>query len=461
MKFMKTASLRSLFFKNAVANVLGGAGSALFNLLLPALVVRHLGKLEFSVWSLALQVLIYLQIFGFGVQTAMTKFIAQGYELDDVEDQRKTLKAGMVLVSGFVLLAFFAVILLVIFYPMLFSNVPPEFSGEFRMCILLIGTSAAWQLFSLIPMGLFFGLHRNIIPVGGQLFVRMLSLLMLWVVLQQGAGLIALSLTMALCGALIVPLNFLAIKRWALNLTLALAPLDRIRFKELLAYCANLAVWNIAMLLVSGLAIMLVGYFDFSNVPAYSLAATVITIMIGVQQAIISPLLPAGSKLNAREETRGQLSGLLIRATAICIAGLFISVFVLKFFGAALLQAWLGKGYSENILQLLLILAAANMIRNVALPYSMLLLAINMQKEVRLTVIVEGVATLIASLILAYYYAAIGIAYGAVVGAMCGFFCNYIFNFKRTRLLVPDIFKFTLRTGILFVFPVAIFVIVF
>lgn len=458
---MKTASLRSLFLKNAVANVLGGAGSALFNLLLPALVVRHLGKLEFSVWSLALQVLIYLQIFGFGVQTAMTKFIAQGHELDDLEDQRKTLKAGIVLVSGFVLLAILAVVLLVIFYPLLFSNVPAEFVGEFRICIFLIGISAAWQLFALIPMGLFFGLHRNIIPVGGQFFVRMLSLLLLWVVLQQGAGLVVLSLTMALCGALIVPINFLAIKRWASSLTVSLAPLDKFRFKELLAYCANLAVWNIAMLLVSGLAIMLVGYFDFTNVAAYSLAATVITIMVGVQQAIISPLLPAGSKLNARAETRGQLGGLLIRATGICIFGLLLSVFLLKFFGAPLLKAWLGKGYSENVLELLLILAVANLIRNVALPYSMLLLAINMQKEVRLTVIVEGVTTLAASVIMAYYYGALGVAYGALIGATCGFFCNYLFNFKKTRLLVPDIFEFTLKTGILLVFPVAIFVIEF
>src|SRR5476649_33324 len=116
---MTTASLRNLFLKNAVANVIGGAGSALFNLLLPALVVRHLGKLEFSIWSLALQILIYLQIFGFGLQTAMTKFIAHGYELNDLEDQRKTLKAGLVIVSSFVLLAVVAVIGLVIFYPLL------------------------------------------------------------------------------------------------------------------------------------------------------------------------------------------------------------------------------------------------------------------------------------------------------------------------------------------------------
>jgi len=458
---MTTASLRNLFLKNAVANVIGGAGSALFNLLLPALVVRHLGKLEFSIWSLALQILIYLQIFGFGLQTAMTKFIAHGYELNDLEDQRKTLKAGLVIVSSFVLLAVVAVIGLVIFYPLLFKNIPIELVSEFRICILLLGISAAWQLFALIPMGVFVGLHRNIIPVAGQLFIRMLSLLALWLVLKQGAGLVSLSLTMALCSALIVPINFLAIRRWASSLTTALAPLDKSRFKELLAYCGNLAVWNIAMLLVNGLSIMIVGYFDFKNVAFYSLAATIITIMVGVQQAIISPLLPAGAKLNAREETRHELAGLMIKATRICIAGLIISVLLLKFFGMIFLKTWLGNGYSSEVLELLLILSIANMIRNIALPYSMLLLAVNMQKQVRLTVVVEGVATLMASIALAYQYGALGVAYGALLGSVSGFFCNYAFNFYRTRLIVPDIFLFTMRVGVFFTLPVAIFVIVF
>ena len=441
--------------------MIGGAGSALFNLLLPALVVRHLGKLEFSVWSLALQVLIYLQIFGFGLQTAMTKYIAHGHALIDIEDQRKTVKAGLVLAGIFALLAAVAVGGLVIFYPLLFSNVPRELVSEFRICIFVLGISAAWQLLSLMPMGLFIGMHRNIIPVTAQLLVRMLSLFMLWVVLQNGAGLLVLSLTMAICGALLVPMNYMAARRWASDLLIQLGALDRVRFREMLGYCGSLAVWNIAMLLVSGVAIMMVGYFDFQRVASYSLAATLITIMIGVQQAIISPLLPAGAKLNAREETRPELAGLLNRSTLICMLSLGLSVLLMKFLGDWFLQLWLGKGYSPDILKILLILAAANLIRNTALPYSMLLLAVNMQKQVQLTVLVEGIVTLIASLTLASSHGAIGIAYGALVGSIAGLLCNYTFNFSKTRLLVPNILKFSIKSGIYISFIVAIFVIVF
>lgn len=452
---MTKPPLRTLFVKNAFANVLGGAGAAVFNLLLPALVVRHLGKLEFSVWSLALQVLMYLQLFGFGLQTAITRFIAHGNELNDIEDQRKTVKAGLVLACGFVALAIIAVICLVLFYPLLFSNVPVEMIKEFRICIALLGISAAWQLFALVPMGISIGLHRNIIAVGGQLLVRILSLIVLWIVLNEGGGLLRLSITLAVCGALIVPINFLAIRYWVFSLINRLGSLDKKRFRELSGYCASLAVWNVAMLLVSGIDIVVVGYFDFERVGAYSLAATVISIMLGVMQAVMSPLLPSGTALNARKETRHKLSVLLVKSTRLCLLWLFLSVFFIKFFGEFFLSYWLGNGYSYDVYVLLIILAVANMIRNSAMPYAMLLMAINMQKQVKNTVFIEGIVNLFVSLMLASKYGAFGVAYGTLIGSVAGFCCNYALNFEKTRILIPNTLNYTVKSIVFLIFPVA------
>lgn len=455
---MSSASLRTLFLKNASANVAGGAGAALFNLLLPALVVRHLGKLEFSVWSLALQVLIYLQLFGFGLQTAITRYIAHGRELNDLDDQRHTIKAALVIGAGFVALGIAAVALLVVFYPQLFTDIPAEVIGKFRMCVALLGFSAAIQLYALVPMGLFVGLQRNIFPVAGQLLIRMFSLFALWVVLQSGAGLLALSVTLAGCGALIVPVQFWSVRKWASELLIQLGPLNNSRFREILQYCGSLAVWNVATLLVNGVGVMLVGFYDFEHVGAYSLAATVITIMIGIQQAVMSPLLATGATLNAREETRMQLPALLNKSTRICVVGLSLSLFAIHFLGNEFLSVWLGNGYSRDILSLLTVLAVANAVRNTALPYSLLLLAMNSQKQVQLTVMVEGVATVSASLLLAQRHGAIGVAYGALIGASGAVACNYVFNFARTRILVPNILSFTKKSFVLLLPLVGIFV---
>lgn len=451
----KHAPLRMLILKNAFANVIGGLGTAIFNLLLPALVARYLGKLEFTVWNLALQVIVYLQIFGFGLQNAVTRFIAHGHELNDLSDQRKTIKAGLVLTAWFASLALLAVAALVVFYPVIFADIPTPMVNEFRLCIVALGLSAAWQLFALVPNGIFIGIQQNIIPVGAQLLVRLLSLGAILLVLSRWADLTVLSLTFALSGALLVPLCFMAAYRWAGEKIREMGKLDKQRFRELVRYCGTMAAWNVAILLISGLATMLVGYFDFARVAAYSLAVTLITIMAGLQQALMSPLISAGAKLNARAESRDELPALLIRATRLCLIGLLVSVLMIMALGDWFLKIWLGNGYSPDIISLLVVLAIGSMVRNTTVPYAMLLMALNMQKQALVTAFVEGVITLGASVVLGYRMGAMGVAYGALLGSVAGSLSQYLYNFKRTRVLVPDIARYGVRSGAFLVMPLA------
>lgn len=453
--FTKITPARIIFLKNAFANVIGGLGIAAFNLVLPALVARYLGKLEFTVWNLALQVIIYLQIFGFGLQNAVTRFIAHGHELNDLVDQRKTVKAGLVLATLFTTLAVLAVVLLIVFYPVIFSDIPAIMVGDFRLCIAVLGFSAAWQLFALVPNGVFIGVQQNFIPVAVQLTVRVLSLVVIFFVLKQWSDLTFLSIAFAISGALVVPLSFLAVYRLANDKIKEMGALDLPRFRELRSYCGSMAALYIAILLISGLATMLVGYFDFSHVPAYSLAVTLITIMAGLQQALMSPLISAGAKLNARPESRAELSNLMIRSTRICVIVLFLSVVTIQFFGDWFLKIWLGNGYSPDIIDLLMVLVIGSMVRNATVPYAMLLMALNMQKLALITAFIEGVITLTASVVLGSHLGAMGVAYGALLGSVAGALSQYLYNFKRTRVLVPDIWRYGVQSGAFAVMPIA------
>ena len=429
------SAIRNLFLKNAVANILGGAGSALFNLLLPALVVRHLGKLEFSVWTLALQILIYLQLFGFGMQIAMTKFIAQGKEIGDVADQRKTVKAGLMLVSAFVLVAILAVILLVIFYPLLFSNIPPAFVGDFRVCIFVLGVSAAWQLYALIPNGVFVGLQRNIVPVSAVLIIRMLSLLALWLVLENGGGLLALSITLATVGAFLVPGSYLFARRWAKYLTIELGAVDWGRFRELWHYCASLAVWNLAMLFVNGVDMILVGHFDFEKVAAYSLAVTFITILVGVLQAVLNPLVAIAASSFANPLKVGNLPKLLSLSSLGCSALMVVIVSVFFWIGKDVLKLWVSAEYVTDVYLILTVILIAHSIRNALMPFSIFLIAIAEQKKAFVPAVIEGVVNLCASLYLGSRLGAIGIAYATLIGATAGVLASFILVVGKTHVL--------------------------
>lgn len=432
---MTVASLRNLFLKNAVANVIGGAGSALFNLLLPALVVRYLGKMEFSVWTLALQILLYLQIFGFGLQTAMTKFIAHANEKNDVDDQKKTIRAGLALVTYFAMTAVLVVVGLIIFYPFLFSNIPVELVSEFRICIGLLGLSAAWQLFALVPNGMFVGLHRNIIPVVCILSVRMLSLLSLWLVLKNNGGLLALSITLACCGALVVPASYLCAKRWASGLIHKLGNIDRARLRQIFNYCASLAVWNLAMLFVNGVDMIVVGHFDFEKIAAYSLAITSITVLVGVLQAILNPLIAIGSATYANPEKAGKLPKILVMSSLSCSFFLILVTVLFFIFGKYVLELWISQNYVSDVYSFLLILLIAHSVRNIMMPFSILLVAIAEHKKALIPALSEGGINLLFSLLLASKLGAHGVAYATLIGALAGVFASFILVVKNTTVL--------------------------
>lgn len=455
---MKTASLRNLFVKNAVANVLGGAGSALFNILLPALVVRYLGKLEFSVWALALQILLYMQLFGFGLQTAMTRYIAHGNALGDESDQRKTIKAGLVLVSAFILLALVFVLLLALFYPLLFTDVPAQLIGEFRLCIVIMGISASLQLFALVPSGVFFGLHRNIIPVAGLLFVRISSLLGLWLVLANGGSLVQLAAVLSCCGLLLLPISFFYMRRWARTLITHLGTVDWNRCQELFRYCASLAIWSIAMLLVNGVDLVIAGHYDFNNVASYSLAITAITILVGITQAVLSPLVAIGSASSADSEKSRTLPRLLTLSSAGCAAFLILTIVIFLLFGKTLLSLWLDSDYVDSVYHLLSVMLFAHALRNFLMPYSLLLVAVGEHKKAFMPAILEGLFNLIFSIILAQKFGIIGIAYGTLIGSFAGVLSFIIFVANKTPILTISRFHFLKRV---IVIPVAILGVLF
>lgn len=453
---MSGFSVRNLLIKNAFANVVGGAGSAVFNLLLPALVVKHLGQMEFSVWNLALQVIVYLQLFGFGVQNVITRFIARGNELNDVADQRNTIQAGLMLVTGFVSVAILAVGGLVWVYPLLFPRVSAGLTSEFRTAIAVLGLSAVWQLYALIPMGVFIGLHRNIIAVGGQLLVRLFSLFALWFALSEGAHLAGLAWILALCGGLLVPLNVVAMYRWTKPLLSNFGPYHRQRLREMLHACGGLTVWSIAMLFVNGIDLVVVGHFDFPKVSAYSLAVTVVTILIGGVMAVISPLIAIGSKLYANQSNRNKIPALLIKATqyiVLSMGGALIGVLVLGKWG---LGFWIPSEYINDVYKILLILLAANLIRNFLGPYAILLVATGLQKYVLSPGMFEGVANLIASLIFVQRYGAMGVAFGTLVGSVVGVGAHFLNSFVKTRELVPSTTSFFLEGLLLPLTPIFI-----
>ena len=201
--------------------------------------------------------------------------------------------------------------------------------------------------------------------------------------------------------------------------------------KEIIEYCFSLSIWTFATLLVVGLDTTIVGIYDFASVANYAIAASLITFILGIQNALFTVLIPAAAVLEARENAR-ELGILLITTTRYSMYLLLFSGLPLVIFAKDILNFWVGPNYATTTAVLLQILIIANIVRLSALPYAMLLIGTGQQRLVVISPLIEGFSNLLASIIGAALIGAKGVAIGTLIGSIIGIGLNLFYNMPRT-----------------------------
>lgn len=424
------SSLVKRFTSNAGANIIGGIGTAIYNLILPSIVVHRLNPEDFSIWSLGIQVIIYIQVLGFGVQTAIARFISADNEIGNKVGIFSTVMAGRKILRILMLLGIITSVLLMIIYPLFFNGLNHSGVTVLRYCILAFGLSSSLQLLSLLPIGFFTGLHKNYIHVLAQLFGRIISILIIYLLVKAEASITVLSVGLSIglvipCGLLVYIMN----KSQLFTTEIIMETQAYDRDKELISYCKVLAVWSFCMLFVNGFQPFIAGYFDIRNVGIYSLAFTFIMVMVGLQQAVMAPILTLGSALWGKNE-KEKIFELYKISTIACCCILIFSIIFLFFFGHILISIWIGNAYALNVYNIVMLLALSNAIRNILSPYSLLLIAIGSHRKAYMPAIIEATAIIILCSLLGDKYGVNGVAYGAIGASIISIVTNPMLTFK-------------------------------
>jgi O-antigen/teichoic acid export membrane protein len=429
---------RLTLLKNAVANLMRGSASALVALLLPPFLVRAMAPPEFAAWSLVLQLSAYAGFLDFGIQTAVGRFVAHANELRDTELRGRIVSTAMWRLAGSAALALALVGILAWQIPNLFREMPPGLYGDARLALLLVGGSTALGLPASVFIGIFVGLQRNEVPaaiIGGGRLVGAVAVL---AVVARGGSLVSMAAALAGVNLLSYALQYWAVRRWAPEMRVQPRAMSRRAAREILAYCASLSIWSFATLLVQGVDTTVVGFFDFAAVGYYTVAASFITVILGMQNALFSALIPEAAILSARGDD-ARLGGLLTKATRYGMFALLATGLPLLVAARPILSLWVGPTYANGAAPLLQVLVVANVVRLSAVPYAMLLIGTGQQRLVTVTPLVEGFTNLIASVVGAYYLGALGVALGTLVGAVVATLCNVLYNMPRTRAIALDI----------------------
>ncbi|MGO9203524.1 MAG: polysaccharide biosynthesis C-terminal domain-containing protein [Limisphaerales bacterium] len=428
----RVSSSARVVLGNALANVLRGGIAALVALALPPILTRSLPVSTFGAWGLILQLAAYVGLLDFGLQMAVSRFVAHCNELGDRGQRDSIVSTAFAALSGLGAVGFAAMLVLAWQLPRMFSQMPASLYSGARTALLLVGASLALSLPFGVFNSIFIGLQRNEVPAAIVVAGKVIGGGLVVVAARLGGGLFWMAVGMAAANVATALAQYWACRRVAAEIRVSSSALSRGAGRELFGYCFSLSVWSVAMLLVSGLSTAIVGVFDFKSVAYFTVAVSLTNFLAGIQSAAFSAIMPVAAALGARRDAR-QLGEVLISSTRYGMLILLLGGLPLIICSFWILRLWVGAGYALHAQAFLQVLVAANIVRLSATPYCALLIGTGQQRLVILTPLVEGAANLFSSILLASALGPVGVAWGTLVGAVVGVTCNYVYNMHRTK----------------------------
>jgi O-antigen/teichoic acid export membrane protein len=436
--------------QGSASNVARLLFSMLVGVFIPPFLVRHLSQAQYGAWTLILQLSAYINLLDLGLQTAVSKFVAEYHAIGDRDANHRLVSTSL---TAFILTApigAVAVIVMTFSVPGLFHQMPADLLRDVRFSLLVVGLSAVFALPFNPFLAVFNGLQDYSFPTVLSVVSRALSAFVLVVLLLLHGGLIELAFGIAFCNIATALTQFHGWRRFARERVAFSFPFfDRKSAVKLGRYSGVLIVWTLGGLCVSGLDLVLVGHFDYRNTGFYAIGASLTNFMLLIVSSLFGPLMPAISSMQA-EKTPRQIGDLAIRATRygtllLCLLGLPLLI------GAyPLLTLWVGTQYALGSVLFLQVLIIANMIRQLAYPYSLIVVATGKQHVAMAAAISEAVVNIVVSMWLAYKIGAIGVAIGTIAGALVSlglhiavsmYLTRATVSFERSRLVLDGILR--------------------
>ena len=197
---------------NALANLLGGAISVGFSLIVPAMMSRFLNEKDFHIWNIGMQVALYIQVIGIGIQTAVSRQIAQEGAASNRAMEIDVINSAFRVAFVMVMLCCIAVGIFVALGPVLFKIDQGELQKILRLSVFWIGLGSSIQIMYFVAAGLCVGKHLNIINVALQLFLKAVMVAGLYFLSKFCDGVLGFSEMYFFSVCVSVPLVFFLVK---------------------------------------------------------------------------------------------------------------------------------------------------------------------------------------------------------------------------------------------------------
>lgn len=436
-------SFASTLARNILASLARVIAVSLVAVVLPAFLTHHLPVAIYAAWVLIIQLAAYVSYLDLGIQTGVSKFVAEFDARHDTAGAGRHASAGLVLMLFAGALGLLLTSGLAWQVPRLFRGMPTNLQHDVRVSVLLIGTSLCFGLVCAVYSAVFLGLQRYWIPMSITIVNRVSYAAIVVIVVMLRGSLEAMGIAVATVNVLTGLLQVFAWRQKASHIRVSMRTPDYGVLKNVTRFCSLQSVWMMAMLCIAGLDVTIVGHFDYPQTAYYSVATLPVAFILMIMAAMLNPLMPASSALSTRRSP-AEMGELVARFTRYAVFVLLLTGLPLIVFGYPILRLWVGEQYAVHTLSYLRILLLANIIRNLCAPYATMIIATNRQSAAIIAAVSEAVVNLASSIYLASRFGAIGVAVGTVLGAFVSVALHFglTMHFTRATLAISRLLLF-------------------
>jgi O-antigen/teichoic acid export membrane protein len=403
--------------QGSASNLVRVVLSMLVSMVLPPFLVHRMPAAEYSAWVLILQLSAYVGLLDFGLQAAIGKYVAEYDASGEREASHRLVSTSftiLALAGGVACLAICAMVWAV---PRLFHQMPAALVPEVRIALVAIGLSTAIALPFSTFTATFTGLQEYFFPTIVATISRVGSAALLIVLLLLHCSLVQLALVMAGFNVATAATQFFGWRKFLkgrVNFSFLL--FHRRSATQLAKYGSVLSIWSLAMFFVSGLDTVIVGHYQYKDTGFYAVASGAANFMLTVIASVFGPLVPAVSSMQSGS-TPDRIGDLCTKIARYCTLLLCLLGLPLVFGAYPLLSLWVGKKYATQSALYLEVLVLGNVVRQLVLPYILIVVATGKQHLATIAAISEACVNIVLSIWLVQRIGAVGVAIGTLVGA--------------------------------------------
>lgn len=427
---------KRLYQTNALLNLAGGASSACMVLILPYLLNRLLSQQDYAIWVLGFQAVLYVPMLGLGIHQILNRTIAHSLALGDFSQLQRQLGSGFLLV---LLLASMVGTLVWVSSPYvgLLSGASSGADQQIGLVWRTIGSGASVGLLSLFFFGCFGGQQRYEWENAYKAMIALGFLSLVWWADIQAITLTPLTLAFAYVMVIGGAMTLL-VWRFIYSDVFSWRMLKQWHFPTVKSYLRSMygyGVWQIGILMVSGLDLWIVARVNFAAVPGYAIALSFLFFLSGSISAIAGPCLPLFAAHLAKADQSAFVVLFLVWQKRLLV--LVAALCTLLWFTPNAFWQFLLQDSAPIFTQVFPILLLASCLRLSTLLYSLAILSANLQHRIVLSPLVEGLVNLACSVLLGLYIGVIGVALGTLLGALVCLALHALYNIPRTADKIP------------------------